>query len=317
MFQPTLSRTCDLGKHKGHKRLGVIDGIEVWLCTQLQKVHLHGRRDKIRSILRVAEVAREVMPKVESESEAKKRRAHVFKNKIWEESDRRFGMRWDTVKWVMGWLVDAAKLGVGVNGLVHKLPSVDPYEAYVLLHDAAGDPPLIDTVFTCPTCSAQWDPVELPHSSIFGCTECCSWYTYTPDGDIERSEPGPDAAIVQGEATNIFGDAMAGVDVWLNKKWGKTDNSGRFLFNGVPPSEYKISIGDSFLRGPCRRVNVNPREVVLLGSIRLTPRVGRYVGPVLGILAGKTPVGRLVFGGAGFGVGEIADEIITNIANRM
>ena len=318
--QLTLSEVCDLGKHKGHKKLGVIDDIEIWVCTSLQKITLRGRRDRIRSILRIAEVCREVLPKVESETEAIKGRSYVFRQRVLEgaRSLLKIHMRDDTVKWAMHWLVEAARLfKVGVNGLVHKLPSVEPYEAYVRVRDQWGDPPIVDTIFTCPVCNTVWDLVELGPNAVFGCTDCCSWYVYTMGGDVDLSWLTPSAATVKGNVVTIFGAPTPSVSVWLNKKKTTSDEYGNFIFQGIPPGKYTVRVeGDPFIwQGASKEIVLNGGECVNL-SLKLTPRVARYAGIFSGVLLGKSLLGRLA--GAGFGalVGEAIDDMLTSFFNR-
>jgi len=299
----SLSRICDLATHRGHKRLAIIEGIEIWFCEKIQGLRLHGRSDSVESIKIVAEAARNVAPKVENEEEGK--REFVFQNAIYEEAyrvsriKRGTGMHWSTVDNWLKWIIRAtetlAKKGypLAVNGVLKLIGKLGPYEAYARLRDMAGDPPIIDARFTCPVCNTLWDLSELNSDTTFACTECGNWFSYTLDGDVEEINPPPNTATIRGVVVDIAsGKGLAGTALYFNKRPVATDEHGYFLYPQVPQGKYKVKVTSPAYETANLEVEVCESRVYDLGSVRLFSRVPRYVG----LTAGAAVAGGIIGG---------------------
>jgi len=307
----SLSRICDLATHRGHKRLEIIDNIEVWFCEKIQGLRLHGRSDSVESIKIVAEAARNVAPKVENEEEGK--RNFVFQNAIYEEAyrvsrtKRGTGMHWSTVDNWLKWIIRAtetlAQMGypLAVNGVLKLTGKLGPYEAYARLRDIAGDPPIIETMFTCPICNTPWDLSQLTSGTTFACTECGSWFSYTFDGDVEKINPPLNTATIRGIVVDsASGKGLAGTNLYFNKRLVATNEHGSFLYPHVPLGRYKIKVTNPAYETANLEADVHESRVHNLGSIRLFSRVPRYMaltaipavaGGITGGLATRNPLG--------------------------
>lgn len=311
MTYVSLSRICDLATHRGHKRLGVIDSIEVCFCEKTQGLRLHGRSDSVESIKIVVEAARNVAPKVENEEEGK--RNHVFKNAIYEEADRvsrtkrGTGIHWYTVDKWLKWIIKATEtltqIGypLAVNGVLKLTGQLGPYETYARLRDIAGDPPIIEAKFTCPVCNTLRDLTELTSGTTFACTECGNWFSYTLGGDVEEINPPPNTATIRGVVVDVAsGKGLAGTALYFNKRPVTTDEHGYFLYPHVPQGKYKVKVTNSAYETASLEVEVCESRVYDLGSIRLVSRIPRYValtaiptvaGGITGGLATRNPLG--------------------------
>jgi len=330
----SLSRICDLANHRGHKRLATIESIEVWFCEKTQGLRLHGRSDSVKSIKIVAEAARNVAPKVKNEEEGK--RNFVFKNAIYKEADRisrtrhGTGMHWCTVdKWLQ-WIIKATETltrggyPLAVDGVLKRIGTLGPYEAYARLRDVAGDPPIVEARFTCPVCNTLWDLSELTSGTTFACTECGNWFFYTFNGDVEEINPPPNKATICGAVVDAAsGRGLLGTHVYFNKRPVATDEHGCFIYPHVSRGKYKVKVTNPAYETADLEVEVCESRVYDIGSIRLSPRLPRYValtvilavaGGIAGGLATRNPLGAAAGSIIGTLIG-LGLNIFVNIAS--
>jgi len=321
----TLSRVIDLAVTRGHIKLGEIEGIELWYYPQKETLHLHGRKDRIESIKKVAKAIKETLTKT-SEDEARQlveiaynqaleegKIAHA--SRIYETAKRLFGMGWDTFKSNFKWLITVAeKFALAVDGVPTLIKRLGHYEVYALLRDRAGDPPISDAVFTCLHCGTKLDIEGLTSGTRFCCPECCNWYHYTHNGDVEIANPLANTATIQGTVKGPTGEAVIGAEVFVNKRLVLTDDKGSFILKGAPAGRYKIKV-----RHPAYETSYsdliieNPKNYQI--QLRVLPWLPRYLAlPAAGAIAGwaitRDPIGCI----AGFVGGVLINVFIDFLA---
>jgi hypothetical protein len=321
-----LSRVIDLAITRGHEKLGEIEGIELWYYPRNEMLHLHGRKDRIESIKKVAMAIKETLTKTSEDeahrlveqayNEAVKGGKIAHMSRIYETARHLFGMGWDTFKSNFSWLITAAKkFALAVDGVPTLIEKLGRYEVYALLRDKAGDPPVTDAIFTCLHCRTKLDIEGLTSGTQFCCPECCNWYNYTYNGDVEIANPPVNTATIHGTVKGSAGEAITGAEVFVNKRLVLTDDTGHFILKGIPAGKCKIKVKHPTYETSYSDVVIEGPKIYEI-QFRVLPRFPRYFAlPAAGAVTGWTITRDPLGGIAGFIGGVLINMFIDFLAS--